>query len=99
MNGGGAVASPRNVPVIDVIEMKTGRGLDHAPGVVAVLDSDPAAAPDAYVGRVATIRHADGRVITAEVEATRSYRVTISFFFRGLTPADVPIGCGISIDE
>lgn len=90
---------PRDVSVIDVIEMKAGRGLDHAPGVVAVLDSFPSAKPELYIGRIATIRRADGRITTAEVEATRSHRVTISFFFRGLMPDDVPIGSRITIDE
>jgi hypothetical protein len=91
--------SANAVPVIDVITMKTGWGLDHAPGVVAVLDAFPAEDPNAYVGRVATIRHENGRVVNAEIEAARSHRVTISFFFRGLIPDDVPLGCRLSVES
>ena len=92
------VELPRSISVIDVIEMKPGLGLAQAPGMVAVLDAFPAADPGVYVGRTAAIRHACGRVVSAEVEAARDHRATISFFFRDLTPADVPIGCEVSID-
>src|SRR5438067_1210302 len=46
-----AVELPRDVPVIDVIEMKPGRGLIHAPGMVAVLENFPVSDPEVYVGR------------------------------------------------
>ena len=47
-----------DVPVIDIIEMKHGRMPD----------------PEVSIGRVATIRHQDGRALTAEVEGVRGGR-------------------------
>ncbi len=86
-----------DVPVIEIIEMKPGRGLVHAPGMVAVLENFPIPDPEVSIGRVATIRHEDGHALTAEVEGVRSHRVTISFFLGDLTPTDVPVGCLISL--
>lgn len=83
-----------DVPVIDIIEMKHGWGFVHTPGMVAVLENFPMPDPEVSIGRVATIRHEDGRALTAEVEGVgrgaRSHGVTVRFFFRDLTPTDVP---------
>ncbi|HMB07793.1 MAG TPA: hypothetical protein VKP69_29195, partial [Isosphaeraceae bacterium] len=71
----------------------------HAPGVVAVLDSFPAAEPDAFVGRAVRLRTPAGRSIPARVGAVRDHGTTISFFFRDLTRMDIPAGSWVEFDD
>ncbi len=83
------------VQVVDTIEMKESYGIDHAPGVVAILGDCRPADPRGYVGRAARIRTPDGLSRLARIDGARDHGTTISLFFRGLAPADVPIGASI----
>ena len=93
------IDNPGGVEIIETIEMRESLGIAHAPGIVAVLDSFPSAEPDAFAGRQVEIRIPDGRSIPARVEAVRDRGATISFFFRGLTPTDVPEGSRVEFDD
>lgn len=86
------------VAVFDVIEMKPSLGLDHAPGVVAVLDAFPSSEPQKYVDRPVVIRAADAEPRFARVGAVRDHGATVSFFFQNLTGADVPVGSRIEFE-
>jgi hypothetical protein len=88
-----------SIGIIDTIEMKESLRIAHAPGVVAVLDAFPAAEPEAFVGRAVRLRTPDGRSLPARVEAVRDHGATISFFFRGLTRADIPVGSRVELDD
>lgn len=90
--------APGVVAIVDTIEMKSSLGIAHAPGVVAVLDSFAPPDPTAFVGLQVRIRTADGRERCARVEAVRDHGTTISFFFRGLNRADVPIGARLAFE-
>lgn len=85
------------VPVRDVIKITGLHG--HAPGVAAVLDAFPSRSPEGYVGLAATIRRPDGGSSRAEVVDVRDHGATISLFFAGLAPDDVPVGSTITVSD
>jgi len=85
--------------VFDVIEMREGIGLEHAPGVVVILDHLRPDDPDEYIGKRIHITNPSGRSFDATVEAVRDHRASISFFLRGLSKTDVPIGSRVEIGE
>lgn len=95
---GARPAELRGVGIIDVIEMKESLRVGHAPGVVAVLDAFPAEDARAFLGRSVRLRAPSGRAVAAKVEGIRDHGTTISLFFRGLTPADLPAGSRIEFD-
>ena len=86
------------VGVIDTIIMKPSLGIAGAPGVVAILDGFRPADPGAFVGQVVRLRTPSGATCSAPVEAVRDHGTTISFFFRGLNGADVPVGSRVEFD-
>ena len=93
------VDAPAGVEIIDTIEMKESLRIAHAPGVVAVLDSFPSADPQAFVGRGVRPRTPAGRELAAQVDAVRDHGNTISFFFPGLTKADIPVGSRLEFND
>jgi hypothetical protein len=90
---------PASVGIIDTIVMKESLAIDHAPGVVTVLDSFPSADPQVFVGRAVDLRSPAGGVQTAQIDAVRDHGTTISFFFRGLTAADIPVGSRLEFND
>jgi hypothetical protein len=92
------VNAPVSVGVIDTIQMKESLGIAHAPGIVAILDTFRPADPQTFVGRRVRLRTLAGRELPAQVDAVRDHGTTISFFFRGLTTADLPIGSRIEFE-
>ena len=90
---------PGGIGIIDTIEMKESLRIAHAPGVVAVLDAFPAAEPAAFVGQTVRLRTPAGHSLPARVEAVRDHGATISFFFRGLTREDIPVGSRVEFDD
>jgi hypothetical protein len=87
------------IRVMDVIDMKESLGTAYAPGVVVVLDSFPSAHPQGFAGRIAQIRTPSGHAFSAPIEAVRDHLKTISFFFRGLTSAEIPIGSCLDFED
>ncbi len=85
------------VRVVDTIEMKESYGIAHAPGIVAILEDYRPADPQGYVGRTARIHSPDGLSRLARIDGARDHGKTISFFFKGLTRTDVPIGAFIAL--
>lgn len=92
------VDAPGGIRVIDTIDMKESYGVAHAPGVVAVLDSYRPADPQGFIGRVVQIRPPSGRSFAARVEGVRDHAETISFFFKGLTVGEIPVGSSVEFD-
>jgi hypothetical protein len=90
---------PASVGIIETIVMKESLAIAHAPGVVAVLESFPSADPQAFVGRTVQLQSPAGRVLAAQIEAVRDHGTTISFFFRGLTAADIPLGSRVEFND
>ncbi len=84
--------------VASIIDMKESSGIVHAPGVVAVLDGFRPEAAEPFIGRATIIRAPGGHPLPAKIEAVRDHGPTISFFFRGLSPEDVPVGSTIEIE-
>ena len=93
------VDTPAGVGIVDTIEMKESLRIAHAPGVVAVLDSFPSADPQAFVGRRVRLLTSAGHELAAQVDAVRDHGTTISFFFSGLTKADIPIGSRLEFND
>lgn len=83
--------------VFDLIEMRESAGHRYAPGVVVILDHLRPDDPNAYIGKHVHITNPSGQTFDAKVEAVRDHRASISFFLRGLTRTDVPIGSRIEI--
>lgn len=90
---------PTTAQVLDAIAMREGIGHRYAPGVVVILDHLRPDDPDAYIGKRVHITNPSGRAFDAAVEAVRDHGVSISFFLRGLSKADVPIGSRVEIGE
>jgi hypothetical protein len=97
--GHAQVDAPGGIGIIETIAMKESLGIAHAPGVVAVLDAFPAAEPEAFVGQSVRLRTPAGRSFPAQVDAVRDHGTTISFFFRGPTRADIPVGSRVEFDS
>ena len=93
------VDAPVGVGIVDIIEMKQSLQIAHAPGVVAVLDSFPSAAAQTFVGRDVRLLTPAGRELAVRVDAVREHGTTISFFFRGLTKADIPVGSRLEFND
>jgi hypothetical protein len=91
------VDAPVGVGIIDTIEMKESLGIAHAPGIVVVLDSFPSADPQAFVGRDVRLLIPGGGELAARVDAVRDHGTTISFYFPGLTKADIPAGSRLEL--
>jgi hypothetical protein len=85
--------------VLDTIEIRPSAELVHAPGLVAVLDAFPSDNPDAFVGRDVRLHTPDGQERIARIEAVRDHGVTISFFFRNLSKAGLPLGSRVEFEE
>jgi hypothetical protein len=86
------------VRVIDTFEIKESYPTSHEPGVVAVLDSSPAPDAQAFVGKSVRVRPTTGAAFDAPVDGARDHLKTVSFFFKGLTKEDIPIGSCIEVE-
>jgi hypothetical protein len=67
--------------------------------VVAVLDGFAYRGPGRLIGRAARIDAGAGGPIRATIADARDHGATISFFFKGLTTRDVPIGSIVSLED
>lgn len=93
------VESPAVVRVIDTIEVNASHPVDHAPGLVAILDNYRPANMTDLIGRVVGLRDDAGRTTTARIDDVRDHGATISLFFAGLSKAEVPVGSWVELDE
>jgi hypothetical protein len=87
------------VPVHDSFDSKASDNLDDPPGVVAVLDGFRYRGPRRLIGKPARIVTAGGTPIRATIDDARDHGTTISFFFKGLSKRDVPIGSIVFLED
>ena len=87
------------VLVHDAFESKPSYQVDYPTGVVAVLDSFPDRYPRRFVGKVVRIVAGSNQEIQATIADARTHNTTISFFFKGLSRRDVPIGALVFLED
>lgn len=87
------------VRVRDAFEVKASHGLDSPPGVVAVLDGFAYPDPRRFIGKAIRIDAGAGELIRAPITDARDHGATISFFFKGLSTRDVPVGSILSLED
>jgi hypothetical protein len=87
------------VRVHDAFDSKTSYNLDGPPGVVAVLDGFAYRGPGRFIGKAVRIDAGAGDSIRATIDDARDHGTTISFFFKGLSKRDVPIGSIVSLED
>jgi hypothetical protein len=87
------------VQVHDAFDSKASYNLDYPPGVVAVLDGFAYRGPGRFIGKTVRIVTAGGPPILATIDDARDHGTTISFFFKGLSTRDVPIGSIVSLED
>lgn len=83
--------------VRDLVEVRPSYGLDCPPGLGVILESCPMDDPSSLTGRSACIRVRGHEPRVERIADVRDHLTTISFFFEGLTAADVPIGSTITV--
>ncbi|HWE40031.1 MAG TPA: hypothetical protein VG406_26000 [Isosphaeraceae bacterium] len=93
------VESPASVRVIDTIEIKASLPVDHAPGLVVILEDYRPSDLPGFVGRTVRLRDDSGRTTRARIEDVRDHGATVSFFFPGLSTADVPVGSRVEFGD
>ncbi len=86
------------VKIVDVFEIRAEYGLQHSAGLVTVLESSPHLEPPDLIGRGVRLETPNGRPIHATIAEVKQHGPTSSFFFEGLSKADVPIGTRISFE-
>jgi hypothetical protein len=87
------------IRVHDAFDSKALYNPDDPPGVVAVLDGFAYRGPGRFVGRAVRIDTGAGDPIRATIDDARDHGTTISFFFKGLSKRDVPIGSIVSLED
>jgi len=75
----------------DRIEIKPGmRGMKHAPGLILIVDFTAHEERPPHVGEIVRIVRAGLRDLSLKVGETKKHGSGRSFYFEGVTPADVP---------
>ena len=87
------------VRVHDAFDSKASYNLDYPPGVVAVLEGFASRGPGRFIGKAVRIVTGSGTPIRATIDDARDHGTTISFFFKGLSKRDVPIGSIVSLED
>lgn len=87
------------VQVHDAFESKASYNLDDPPGMVAVLEGFASRSPGRFIGQAVRIVTGSGTPIRATIDDARDHGTTISFFFKGLSKRDVPIGSIVSLED
>jgi len=74
-------------------------GIDHAPGVVVIVDAADLAGCLPRVGAKMTLHSSGGQARSVIVGETKSHGAGISLFFANLSTLDVPIGSELEWQE
>ena len=85
--------------VKDVFEIKESYRTGHEPGVVAVLDRVLAGDLTTLTGKIAVVSSPGGPALRSRVDGAKDHGAATSLFFRDLTPADIPVGSRIAIEQ
>ncbi len=80
------------VRVHDTIAIRATDNPQQVAGTVVILDSFCPVEPGSFVGEMARIVVGESSSEPLTIRAVRDHGATISFFFEGLSKADVPIG-------
>ncbi len=83
--------------VKDVFEIKEDYRTGHEPGLVAVLDRLVSPDPASLIGKAALVQSPGGEMLRLRIDEAKDHGAVNSLFFKGLTPAEVPIGSRIEI--